>query len=137
MDEPRKLVWLKRILLIKVIVTWFIWGLPALLGPAGLLRLLGLSVPEDFTYLRLFGAVATAFGVAYWFAYRDPLRNQAIIRAGIVDNGLVTLTVIVLGILGGVRSWFMWGSAVLTGAFCVLFIVLLPRAEPFSARALE
>lgn len=126
MDEQVRLTWLKRILFLKVLLTFLAWGLPALLGTEGFLRLFDLSMPEDATYLRLFGAAVTAFGVAYWFAYRDPVRNRAILQAGIVDNGLITLTIVVLAITRGIENWFMVVSAVLTGFFCLAFVLLMP-----------
>ena len=130
MNEQAKLTWLKRVLFVKVLLTFFMWGLPALLAPEGFLNLFGLSVPADPTYLRLFGGVVTAFAVAYWFAYRDPVRNRAILLAGIVDNGLITLTIVYLAATRGLESWFIGLSAVLTGIFFVSFIVLMPAAEP-------
>jgi hypothetical protein len=126
MDRHAKHRLLKRILFAKVLLTFLAWGLPALFGPAGFLRLFGLSMPEDPTYLRLFGAAVTAFGVAYWLAYRDPVRNRAILQAGIVDNGLITLTVIVLAVTRGLESWFIALSGALTGFFCLAFIWLMP-----------
>jgi hypothetical protein len=129
MDEQRKHSWLKRILLVKVLLTFLAWGLPALLGTAEFLRLFGLSMPEDPTYLRLLGAAVTAFGVAYWLAYRDPVKNRAILQAGIADNGLITLTVIILAITRGVESWFVALSGALTGFFCLAFILLMPSPD--------
>jgi hypothetical protein len=129
MDEKTKLIWLKRVLLLKVVITFLVWGLPALLGTAGFLRLFNLTMPEDPIYLRLFGAAVTAFGVAYWFAYRDPIQNRAILQAGIVDNGLITLTVIVLALTSGIESWFVYISALLTGFFCVSFALLMPARQ--------
>jgi hypothetical protein len=127
MNSSQRLQWLKRVLLLKVIVTFLAWGLPALLGPPAFLALFGIKMPPDPLFLRLFGAAVTAFGVAYWYAYQDPLRNAAIVKAGVVDNGLVTLTIVVLGLMGGVSSWFIWVSAVLTAFFCIAFLVLAPR----------
>ena len=127
MDASRKQYWLRRVLLVKVVVTFLAWGLPALIGPPGFLALFGIDMPEDPIFLRLFGAVVTALGVAYWYAYRDPLRNAAILKVGVVDNGLVTLAVIVLGLTTGISSWFIWGSAVLTTFFCIAFLVLMPK----------
>jgi hypothetical protein len=115
--------------LAKVLLTFLAWGLPALLGTAEFLRLFGLSMPEDPTYLRLFGAAVTAFGVAYWFAYRDPVRNRAILQAGIADNGLITLTVIFLAVTRGVESWFVALSAALTAFFCLAFVLLMPSRQ--------
>ena len=126
MTEPTKLTWLERVLFVKVLLTFFAWGLPSLLAPEPFLNLFGLSMPADPTYLRLFGAAVTAFGVAYWFAYRDPVGNRAILQAGIADNGLITLTIIVLALTRGLASWFIGLSGVLTGLFCIAFILLMP-----------
>jgi len=61
-------------------------------------------MPDDPIFLRLFGAIVTAVGVAYWYAYRDPVRNIVILKFGVVDNGLVTVTIIVMGLTVGVSS---------------------------------
>jgi hypothetical protein len=126
MIEKTKLAWLKRILFVKVLLTFFAWGLPSLLAPEPFLNLFGLSIPADPTYLRLFGAAVTAFGVAYWFAYCDPVQNRAILQAGIADNGLITLTIIVLALTRGLESWFIALSGALTGLFFLAFILLMP-----------
>ena len=127
MDSSLKIPWLRRILLVKVILTFLLWGLPALLAPPAFMALFGITVPEDPIFLRLFGAVVTAVGVAYWYAYRDPVKNIAILKFGVVDNGLVTLTIIVMGLTVGVSSWFFWLSAVLTAFFCIALAWLMPR----------
>ena len=127
MSRSMKIRLLRKVLLVKVIVTFLAWGLPALIGPKAFLMLFDIEMPEDPLFLRLFGAVVVAFGVAYWFAYRDPLKNVAILKAGVVDNGLVTLAIIVLGVTVGISSWFIWVSAVLTAVFCMAFLVLIPK----------
>ena len=126
-NSSMKMPLLRKVLLVKVIVTFLAWGLPALIGPQAFLALFEIETPEDPLFLRLFGAVVLAFGVAYWFAYRDPLKNVAIVKAGVVDNGLVTLVIIILGLTTGVSSWFIWGSAVLTALFCIAFLVFMPK----------
>jgi len=82
---------------------------------------------ESLLFLRLFGAVVTAVGVAYWYAYQDPVKNIAILKFGVVDNGLTTLTIVVLGFTVGISSWFLWVSGVLTAFFCIAFVVLMPK----------
>jgi hypothetical protein len=124
-----KLIWLRRVLFVKILITILVWGLPALVGPLSLLAILGVPIPEDPIYLRFFGGAATAWGVAYWFAYRDPLRNVAIIKAGLIDNALPTLTIIFLGVTAGVFSAFIWISGLLTALFFLLFLMLMPREE--------
>ena len=129
MDASERLTWLRRVLSVKVVATFLVWALPALLLPLDLLPHFGMVVPEDPTTLRLFGAVATAMGFAYYYAYRNPLGNLGILKTGIIDNGLITVTIIVLGLTSGVSSWFIRISAVLTAFFCIAFIVLLPREQ--------
>ncbi len=125
MKENTRLSWLRTILLIKVAACILLWGLPALLGPSALFEFLGLDMPKDTAYLRLFGAVVTAIGLLYWFAYKDPVKNVAIIRYAIVDNGLATLTLGVL-ILTGKGSWMFTMSAVFTFLVFIAFILLFP-----------
>jgi hypothetical protein len=68
MDRQTKSKWLNRILFVKVMVTLFVWGLPAFWGNAWFLGLSNLSIPEYPTYLRFFGAAVATFGTAYYFA---------------------------------------------------------------------
>jgi hypothetical protein len=132
MDADKKLVWLRRVLLVKVLVTILVWGLPALLGPLSLLAILKVPIPADPIYLRLFGGAATAWGVAYWFAYKDPIRNVAILKAGLVDNALPTLAILIIGLTGGISSAFIWISDLFTGLFFLSFLLLMPRGKVSS-----
>ena len=120
---------LSRILAAKVVLSLFIWGLPALLAPMTVFQGLGIPTPDDPLFVRLFGALVAAIAVAYWYAYKDPIRNVAILKVGILDNGLVTLVILVFTIFYDLRSAFMWASGVLTLLFFVSFIVLMPRGE--------
>lgn len=129
MSNSQKLNWLKQILAVKTAFTLLAWGLPALLAPMSLFRLLGVPTPDDPLFVRLFGAVVTAVGLAYWYAYRDPVRNVSIVKVGILDNGLVTLVILVFTVFYGLRSLLMWASGLLTLAFFVSFILLMPRPE--------
>ncbi|MBN2005110.1 MAG: hypothetical protein JXA21_17255 [Anaerolineae bacterium] len=127
MDPSQKLQWLRRVLLTKVIVTFLFWGLPPLLATPEIAAMVNVTLPEDPVFVRLFGAVVIAFGVAYWYAYRDPVRNVAILKAGVVDNGMVTLTLLVMALTRGLSSWTLWVSMVLTAGFCTAFLVLMPK----------
>jgi hypothetical protein len=129
MSNSQKLLWLKWILAIKVILTFLFWGFPILLFPISLLQRFGMPTPEDPIYLRLLGAVITAFGVAYWYAYKDPVHNIAIVKAGVVDNGLVTLVTLFFIVFHDLRNITMLISAVLTFVFFISFILLMPKTE--------
>lgn len=127
MEDPQRLGVLRGILLVKWIVTLFVWGLPALIGPPALFALFRMAFPSDPVFLRLFGAVVTALALAYWFAWKDPVRNVAIIKFGVLDNGFVTVTIVILALTTGISSWYFWASGVLTLFFCVSFLLLMPR----------
>ena len=127
--DKNKLLWLKRILAVKVVLTFFFWGLPLLLFPMSLLQRFSMTMPDDPLYFRLLGAVIMAFGVAYWYAYKDPIHNVAILKAGVVDNGLVTLVTLYFIVFANLRSVVMLISAPLTLIFFISFILLMPKTE--------
>ena len=129
MSNIKKLLWLKRILAAKVALILLVWGLPNLLFPISLLQRFGVPTPDEPIYLRLMGAVITAFGVAYWYAYKDPVHNIAILKAGVVDNGLVTLVTLYFVIFHDLRSIIMLISAPLTLFFFISFLLLMPKTE--------
>jgi hypothetical protein len=117
---------LRSILLVKWAVTLLVWGLPALVAPPELFLMLGVPLPDDLTFVRLFGAVVTAAALLYFYAWQDPGPNRAIIKYGVFDNAIVTVTIGVLFVANGLSSWFLLGSAALTAFFCVSFVVLMP-----------
>jgi hypothetical protein len=125
-----RLLWLKGILAAKVVLCFLFWGLPDLFYPLSWLQRLGVPTPSDPIYLRLLGAVILAFGVAYWYAYKDPINNAAILKAGIVDNGLTTLVTLYFILFANLRSIFMVVSATLTFIFFASIILLMPRKQP-------
>ncbi len=122
----KKTTWLKYVLLFKIFVCIAIWGLPALFGPAYLLKIFGVILPTDPIFVRMFGAVITAEALLYYFAYRDPTRNREIITYAVVDNGLGTLALIGVAVTTGITTWFFWFSGALTAFFAVTFYFLRP-----------
>ncbi len=121
MEASQRLQRLRALLLAKALLCFLVWGLPAWLAPAEVISWFGLEMPEDPVFLRSFGAMALAMGVAYWLAYQDPVKNAAIVQVGIIDNGLATLTVAILGLTHGISSWFVWLSGGLTALFTIAF----------------
>jgi len=129
MSNSNKLLWLKRILAVKVIYTVLLSGLPLLLLPTSLLQRFGTPTPDYPIYMRLLGAVITAFGIAYWYAYKDPVHNIAILKAGIVDNGLVSLVNLIFIVFYNFRGISFLISLPLTLFFFISFILLMPKTE--------
>lgn len=104
-----------------------------MLAPPSILQLFALPV-ADLTVLRLFGAVLVAMSFGYWLAYRDPLRNLALIWMAIVHNGLTALVIVILGVTIGV-GWFLWLSVVVKILLLVAFLVLVPKSDPYRKPA--
>jgi hypothetical protein len=129
MPIERRLTWLKYILAAKFVFCIIIWGLPSLLAPMNMMQRLGVPTPDDPLFVRLTGAFIITFGIAYWYAYRDPIHNIAIVKVGVVDNGLATLVILVFVAFYDLRSIFMWVSALLTFIFFISFILLMPKVE--------
>jgi hypothetical protein len=123
MEASVRVRWLRRVMLTKVLCIFALWASP-LIAPASLLRMFAIEMPPDPLFLRLFGALQTSLGVAYWFAYRDPVKNVAIVKVCIFENALVAATIVVVGMTSGVSSWFVWFSAGLAALFCVVISIL-------------
>jgi hypothetical protein len=128
MNAATKLVWLKRTLIVKIIVVAVMWGLPSLLAPAPILKLFGVDMPADPFFLRIFGAVQCGLVFLYWFAYQNPVKNRDIIRYAVIDNTLSFLTIVGVGLTTGIANPTVWVSAVLVAIFAVAFWYLTPQA---------
>ena len=127
------LVKLRKVLLIKVILTVILWAIPSLFAPPLILEFFGLPT-ADLTILRIFGAVLLSMSVAYWFAYKDPLRNLAVIWMAIVYNGLAALVILILGLTVGV-GWYLWFSVVIKLLFFIAFLILVPKSDIYKESA--
>jgi hypothetical protein len=123
----------KKVLLIKVILTIILWAIPALLAPPVMLEFFGLPT-ADLTILRIFGAALIAMSVTYWFAYKDPLRNLAVIWMAIVYNGLAALVILILGLTVGI-GWYLWFSVVIKLLFFIVFLILVPKSDRYKESA--
>ena len=128
MNEEKKLTWLKRVLIFKILVVLLLWGLPTLLGPASFLQMLGEQIPNPPFYMRIFGATQLGLGILYWFAYRNPVRNRDIIRYAVWDNSIAFLTMMGYAATVGITNPTVWLSAALVLFFAVAFYMLVPKA---------
>lgn len=127
MDSNTKIIWLKRVLLFKMVAVLLVWGLPALTGPASFLQLFGVTMPEDPFFLRIFGGVQVGLTLLYWYTYRDPVRNRDVVKYAVFDNGLSTLAIVFVALTSGLSAWFFWVSGALTAFFTVAFWMLIPQ----------
>lgn len=128
MNEEKKLTWLKRVLVFKMLVVLLLWGLPTWLAPASFLKLLGETLPDPPFYMRIFGGIQMGLVFLYWLAYKNPVKNRDMIRYAVVDNSLSFLTMMGYAIFVGISNPTVWVSAVLVLFFAVAFYLLTPKA---------
>ena len=126
MNAETKLVWLKRNLIFKMLVVALMWGLPSLLAPAPILKLFGVTMPDDPFFMRIFGGVQCGLVFLYWFAYQNPVKNRDIIRYAVIDNTLSFLTIVGVGLTTGISNPTVWVSAILVLFFAISFWYLTP-----------
>ena len=129
MNEESKITWLKRLLMVKILVLLLFWSLPALIAPESVLNFFGIAMPEDPFFLRVFGGITLGLVFLYWFAYRNPVRNRDIIRYAVIDNSLAFITILGVASTTGITNPIYWISAVLVAFFAVGFYFLLPAAS--------
>ena len=129
MNAEAKLVWLKRTLMLKILVVVLLWGLPSLLAPASVLELFGVAMPEDPFFMRMFGGVMCGLVFLYWFAYQNPVKNRDIIRYAVIDNSLSFLAILGVGLTTGISNPTVWVSAVLVLFFAISFWYLMPPKQ--------
>jgi len=127
MSEENRLVWLKRVLIFKILVVALMWGLPTWIAPEGVLRLFGETLPSPPFYMRVFGATQIGLVFLYWLAYQNPLKNRDMIRYAVVDNTVAFLTMIGYAATVGITNPTLWVSTALVLFFAITFYVLTPK----------
>jgi hypothetical protein len=126
MNEESKITWLKRLLIVKIVVVLLLWALPSWIAPESVLNLFGVTMPEDPFFMRIFGAVQLGLVFLYWFAYRNPVRNRDIIKYAVIDNALSFITILGVAFTTGITNPTIWVSAVLVALFAIGFYILIP-----------
>jgi hypothetical protein len=126
MNETTKFTWLKRVLILKMLVVLLMWGLPTWLAPDSVLKLFGETLPDPPFYMRIFGATQIGLVFLYWLAYRNPVKNRDMIRYAVVDNTIAFLTMMGYAFTVGITNPTVWVSAGLVLFFAIAFYVLTP-----------
>ena len=127
MNEDTKLTWLKRVLIVKILLVALLWGLPTWIAPEGVLKLFGETLPSPPFYMRMFGALQIGLVFLYWLAYRNPRKNRDMIRYAVFDNSISFLTIMGYALTVGITNPTVWVSAGLVLFFAIAFYVLMPK----------
>lgn len=127
MNEVTKIIWLKRVLLFKIVVVALLFGLPTWLGTTAFLKMLGETIPDPPFYMRIFGATQMGLVFLYWFAYQNPVKNRDMVRYAVIDNGVAFVTLLVYAFTVGITNPTIWLSVALVFFFAVAFYLLTPK----------
>ena len=126
MDEKTKYEWLKKILLFNVFVAVLLWGLPLWIAPKTFLNALGITVPGDLFYMRIFGATELALAYLYWLAYQNLAMNRDIVRFAVIVNAATLLTLVGYQLAYGIKDQAVWFSAVIMLFLAAAYYMLTP-----------
>lgn len=127
-EKEKSLTGIKTVLLILFLVTLIYYGIGLLFFPRWVFELFGLAIPPSFIWVRALGCMALGMSVGLWLAYRDPLKNTAVILMGIVATAL-TAALFFLAILKGVLPASEWVDVILLAVVCLLLIYFYPRGR--------
>jgi hypothetical protein len=108
--DPAALVHRYRPWLIAAAAYNLTWGALNVLAPRAIFAVLGLKPPTYPPLWQVVGMFVLLYGLAYWWAARDPVRHRHLIAIGL------------LGKLGGPMG-FIWSAA--TGALPLSFGVVI------------
>jgi uncharacterized membrane protein len=140
--------WLRKVLLVKAVLTLVFWVLPLLFLPAGLFPDLGIPTwtPAANVFLRLLGGAYLAIALVELWGFVDSVHRRSAVLLGIVSS-VVTSFVLCRDIFyGELWNWGVFGKALmllwllLYTVFAIALLVtglgtLLGRAETTTTHA--
>ncbi len=83
-----------KILLWIGIVLFFLWFVIFCFAPQSILIALEFVEIEGY-FLRMFGILPLCWAILFFFALKDPVKNAAIIRCGIITADLMILATVI------------------------------------------
>jgi hypothetical protein len=124
----------KVILVIAAIVEFVFRGLPAFFASAPVAKLFGLEyIPGALVYIHPFGALMLVFGVMFFLASKDPVKNRLIVDMGILRYALGLAAYVVTLVTPGSLSTFWWIHLIVDVVLLVLLVVSRPKAALMPA----
>jgi hypothetical protein len=118
-----------KILLWIGIVLFFLWFVIFCFAPQSILIALEFVEIEGY-FLRMFGILPLCWAILFFFVLKDPVKNAAIIRCGIITADLMILaTVIYHYAVERISSWFNWTSILILFAYSSLLWIFKPKTD--------
>jgi hypothetical protein len=128
----------RTVLIIAAIVEFVFRGLPGFFGSERIANLFGLEyIEESLVYVHPMGALMLVFGVMFFIASKDPLKNRLIIDMGILRYVLGLGSYVVSFAMLGSLATFWWIHLGVDVVLLVLLVVARPKAEVAEAPAPE
>ncbi len=116
-----------KILLWVGIVMFFLWFIIFTFAPPSILTALEFIETEGY-FLRMFGILLLCWAILFFFALKDPVKNAAIIRCGIITADLMIIaTVIFHYAVERIASWFNWTSLLILFVYSTLLFIFKPK----------
>ena len=116
-----------KILLWIGIVLFFLWFIIFTFAPRNILTALEFVEIEGY-FLRMFGILPLGWAILFFFALKDPVKNAAIIRCGIITADLMIIaTVIYHYAVERIVSWFNWISILILFVYSSLLFIFKPK----------
>lgn len=136
------MTWLRKVLLIKAVLTLVFWVLPLIFLPAGLFPDLGIPTwtPAANVFLRLLGAAYLAIALVELLGFAEAAHRRTAAMLGLISSAVTSLVLCRDIFYGELWNWGVFGWALmmmwllLYAVFAVALLVtglpvLLGRAE--------
>jgi len=117
-----------KLLLGVGIVLMFGWFIVFSLLPASILTSLAFIETEGY-FLRMFGIFPLGWAVLFLFARKDPEKNLAIIKGGIITGMFLIIAILIYAFtVTTALGWFHWLSTAVLFVFNLLLFIFKPKA---------
>lgn len=116
-----------KILLWVGIVLFLLWFIIFTFAPPSILTALEFVEIKGY-FLRMFGILPLCWAILFFFAVKDPVKNVAIIRCGIMTaDVMIIANVIYHYAVERIASWFNWISILILFVYTTLLFLFKPK----------
>ncbi|MBY0278420.1 hypothetical protein K2Z84_24080 [Candidatus Binatia bacterium] len=109
------MTWLRKVLLIKAVLTLVFWVLPLLFLPAGLFPDLGIPTwtPAANVFLRLLGGAYLAIALVEIWGFIDSVHRRSAALLGLVSSSVTSIVLCRDIFYGELWNWGLFGWALM------------------------